>query len=71
MCISTLTIDLEWLLPVLTVSDPDSALNKGKLNEYKEAHMVLGELFPERFHTKVQNLPYYMVPQGPDSQAFF
>ena len=53
------------------VSDPDSALNKGKLNEYKEAHMVLGDLFPERFHTKVQNLPYYMVPQGPDSQAFF
>ena len=66
--IQSCSIDLD--LDMDHVSDPDSASNRRILNEYKEAHMVLGDLFPERFYTKVQNLPY-MVPQGPDSQAFF
>ena len=52
-------------------SDPDSASNWCKFNEFKDARMILGDLFPDRFHTKVQYLQFYMVPQGSDSQAFF
>ena len=53
------------------VSEVDRTSNSSKINEYKEAHLVLGDMFPGQFYSRVQNLPYYRNPQGSDSSSYF
>ena len=55
----------------LVVNEVDKSTISGKLKEYREGHIVLGDMFKGNFYSKVQNLPYYKNPQGSDSKAYF